>query len=129
MSETTAPAAGKSARPPGARPDAAAVARLLASPRCGARTRSGGPCRAPAVSGKARCRKHGGAAGSGGQAGNRNARKEGFYSAEEKAQRRRIMDFVRACNQVLEEIDRTERAGTSISTAAGPDPGISCPES
>ncbi|HZE11717.1 MAG TPA: HGGxSTG domain-containing protein [Burkholderiales bacterium] len=106
MSETTAAAA---ARPPGARPDAAAVARMLASARCGARTRSGRPCRAPAVSGKARCRKHGAAAGSGGQAGNRNAHKDGFYSAEEKAQRRRIMDFVRECNRVLEEIDRIDK--------------------
>jgi hypothetical protein len=28
------------------------------SPRCGARTRSGNPCRAPAIHGKARCRMH-----------------------------------------------------------------------
>ena len=112
MSETTAAAAGKSPRPPdrplGARPDAAAVARMLASPRCGARTRSGAPCRAPAVAGKARCRKHGAAAGSGGQAGNRNARKDGFYSAAEKARRRRIMDFVRECNRVLDEFDKVD---------------------
>jgi hypothetical protein len=76
------------------------------SPRCGARTRSGAACRAPAVKGKARCRRHGGGAGSGGQAGNRNARKDGYYSAAEKAQRRRFMDFVRECNRVLAEIDR-----------------------
>ncbi len=69
------------------------------------------PCRAPAVAGKARCRKHGGAAGSGGQPGNQNARKDGYYSAEEKAQRRRIMDFVRECNRVSEEIDRINRKG------------------
>jgi hypothetical protein len=61
------------------------------------------------VAGKARCRKHGGTAGSGGQAGNRNARKDGFYSAEEKAQRRRIMDFARECNRVLEEIGTIEK--------------------
>jgi hypothetical protein len=30
------------------------------APRCGARTRSGNPCRAPAIRGKARCRMHGG---------------------------------------------------------------------
>jgi hypothetical protein len=108
MSAPTAAAAGKPRRPAGARPDAAAVARMHDSPRCGARTRSGGPCRAPAVAGKTRCRKHGGGAGSGGQAGNRNAWKDGFYSGEEKARRRRIMDFVRECNRVLEEIDGTE---------------------
>ena len=28
--------------------------------RCGARARSGNPCRAPAIRGKARCRMHGG---------------------------------------------------------------------
>ena len=48
--------------------------------RCGARTRSGGPCRSPAVSGKARCRMHGGK-GSGAPRANRNARKHGAYSA------------------------------------------------
>jgi hypothetical protein len=118
-----------SPRRKGARPDAAAIARMLASRRCGALTRAGGLCRAPAVKDKRRCRKHGGAAGVGAPKGNRNARKHGLYAAEERAEQRRIMDFVRACNQVLEEIDRTERAGTSISTAAVPDPGISGPES
>ena len=32
--------------------------------QCGARTRSGAPCRAAKVAGKNRCRMHGGAAGS-----------------------------------------------------------------
>jgi len=99
-----------SERPVGATPDAAAVARMLASPRCGARTRNGAPCRAPAVAGKARCRKHGGATRSGGQPGNRSAWKDGFYSAPEKAERRRIMDFVRECNRVLEEIDKADES-------------------
>ena len=31
------------------------------SPRCGAKTRSGMPCKSPAVKGKKRCRMHGGA--------------------------------------------------------------------
>jgi hypothetical protein len=39
--------------------------------RCGARTKSGKPCRSPATK-KARCRLHGGASGSGGPAGKRN---------------------------------------------------------
>jgi hypothetical protein len=39
--------------------------------RCGARTRSGKPCRSPATT-KGRCRLHGGASGSGGPAGVRN---------------------------------------------------------
>ena len=40
--------------------------------RCGAKTRAGHPCRQAAVSGRARCRMHGGAKGSGGPRGNRN---------------------------------------------------------
>jgi hypothetical protein len=38
---------------------------MLASLRCGAKARSGGACRPPAVSGKKRCRMHDGAQGSG----------------------------------------------------------------
>ena len=34
----------------------------LSSPRCGAKTRTGKPCRSPAVQGRSRCRMHGGAA-------------------------------------------------------------------
>lgn len=95
----------QSPRPRGARPDAAAIARMLGSRRCGAVTRSGDLCRAPAVKDKLRCRKHGGAAGSGAPKGNRNARKHGLYSAAELAERRRIMDFVRQCNRVLDAVD------------------------
>ena len=39
--------------------------------QCGARTRSGKPCRSPATK-KGRCRLHGGARGSGGPPGKRN---------------------------------------------------------
>jgi hypothetical protein len=92
-------------RPKGAQPDAAAITRMLGSRRCGALTRSGDLCRAPAVKDKLRCRKHGAAAGSGAPKGNRNARKHGLYSAAELAERRRIMDFVRQCNRVLETVD------------------------
>src|SRR5216683_2029550 len=48
---------------------------MLASPRCGAKIRSGGSCRSPAVRGKRRCRMHGGAPGSGAPRGNQNARR------------------------------------------------------
>jgi hypothetical protein len=47
---------------------------MLASQRCGAKIRSGGACRSPAVRGRKRCRMHGGAPGSGPPRGNRNAR-------------------------------------------------------
>src|SRR5215469_11298209 len=39
--------------------------------QCGARTKSGKPCRSPATT-KGRCRLHGGASGSGGPPGKRN---------------------------------------------------------
>jgi glucans biosynthesis protein len=109
MSGAESGTSGKRERPAGATPDAAAVGRMLGSPRCGARTRSGGPCRAPAVAGRARCRKHGGAAGSGGQPGNRNGLKDGYYSGEEKARRLQIMDFVRECNRVLKALDGIDK--------------------
>ena len=60
--------------------------------RCGAQTRRGTPCQAPAVRGKARCRMHGGARGSGAPVGNQNALKHGLYTAESKA----FSAFVRA---------------------------------
>jgi hypothetical protein len=44
---------------------------LQTAPRCGARTRSGKPCRCPATK-KGRCRLHGGAPGSGAPPGERN---------------------------------------------------------
>jgi len=84
---------------------------MLGSRRCGALTRSGGLCRAPAVKDKLRCRKHGGADNVGAPKGNRNARKRGLYAAAERAEHRRIMDFVRDCNRVLEEIDKLCRNG------------------
>ena len=57
---------------------------FLQSPRCGARTRQGAPCRAPAVNNKRRCRMHGGANGSGAPIGSQNALKHGFNTKEIK---------------------------------------------
>jgi uncharacterized protein YjcR len=58
------------------------VAAMLASLRCGAKTRSGAPCKSPAVHGKRRCRMHGGAPGSGAPRNNKNAMTHGAYSRE-----------------------------------------------
>ncbi len=77
---------------------------MLASPRCGARTRSGGSCRAPAVRGKKRCRMHGGAAGSGAPRKNRNARKHGRFTGEAIAERRWIQDLLGEARKLLEEM-------------------------
>lgn len=68
---------------------------MLNSRRCGARTRSGAPCRAPAVSGKARCRMHGGAAGSGAPKRNANAVTHGNFTREARAERKLIRGLVR----------------------------------
>src|SRR5580704_2916767 len=63
---------------------------MRVSQRCGAKTRRGSPCRAPAVAGKRRCRMHGGAAGSGAPVGNRNAFKHGRYTREAIAEQEAI---------------------------------------
>jgi hypothetical protein len=77
---------------------------MTGSPRCGARTRAGTPCRAPAVAGKRRCRMHGGAKGSGAPRGNRNAFKHGLYTREAIAERRVVRRPVRDARQFLTEI-------------------------
>lgn len=66
------------------------TAAMLASPRCGAGTRGGTACRAPAVHGKTRCRMHGGARRCGAPPGNRNARKHGLFTRQRIAERRAI---------------------------------------
>lgn len=77
---------------------------MRASPRCGAKTRDGTPCEAPAMSGKKRCRMHGGAPGSGAPLGNQNARKHGEYSKRAKDEIRRIHELTRRALQMLKEI-------------------------
>jgi hypothetical protein len=67
---------------------------MLDSPRCGAKTRSGTPCKSPAVHGKKRCRMHGGALGSGAPKGNKNALKDGRYTKEAIQRRRSLRQFV-----------------------------------
>jgi glucans biosynthesis protein len=74
--------------------------------RCGARTRSGNPCRSPAVRGKRRCRMHGGAAGSGAPMGNKNALRHGHYSAEAIAQRRELAELIRQSRATLAELGK-----------------------
>lgn len=77
---------------------------MLASLRCGARTRKGTPCRSPAVAGKARCRMHGGAKGSGAPLGNRNALKHGMYTGEAQEMRRHIRELTRKTNEIIEDL-------------------------
>jgi len=75
---------------------------MLASPRCGAKTRTGSTCRAPAVSGRKRCRMHGGAKGSGAPKANQNARKHGLFSGDAIAERRQIRMLLGEARKLLE---------------------------
>jgi hypothetical protein len=77
---------------------------MLASQRCGAKTRSGGSCRSPAVRGRMRCRMHGGAPGSGAPRANRNARKHGLFTGDAIAERRQIRTLLGDARKLLEEM-------------------------
>jgi hypothetical protein len=77
---------------------------MLSSLRCGAKTRSGGSCRSPAVQGKKRCRMHGGAAGSGAPRGNKNAQKHGRYTRDTIAERRRVRELIRQARTLMLKI-------------------------
>jgi uncharacterized protein YjcR len=75
---------------------------MLASPRCAAKTRCGGACRSPAVSGKRRCRMHGDAPGSGAPKANQNARKHGLFTRDAFAERRQIQTLLGEARKLLE---------------------------
>ena len=77
---------------------------MLSSQRCGARTRSGKPCKSPAVSGKKRCRMHGGAPGSGAPRGNKNALKHGLYTRDAIEQRRQTRDLLRQSRMLIAKL-------------------------
>jgi uncharacterized protein YjcR len=80
------------------------VGPMLSSRRCGAKTRSGWPCKAPAVAGKQRCRMHGGAPGSGAPRGNQNARTHGLYTREAVAERRGVTELLRQSRELMAKI-------------------------
>lgn len=69
--------------------------------RCGARTRSGLPCRQAAVSGRKRCRMHGGAQGSGAQKGNKNRLVHGHYTAAAIERRRLLNTLLRNARDLI----------------------------
>jgi hypothetical protein len=75
--------------------------RLRQARRCGARTRSGSTCRSPAVSGKTRCRMHGGATGSGGPLGERNGNyRHGRYTKDNEMRTRSVRKLVREVKEL-----------------------------
>lgn len=76
---------------------------------CGAKTRASRPCRMPPVTGKTRCRMHGGTKpGSkktgGAPKGNRNAFVHGYYSAAARAERKRLADQLRWLKKEMREL-------------------------
>ncbi|HAU0708814.1 TPA: hypothetical protein JBH02_13585 [Legionella pneumophila] len=75
--------------------------------RCGAKTKGnhGQPCRCPAVRGKARCRVHGGARGSGAPRYNLNALKHGEATGEAKAFREEIRQAIQRSKKFLQNIE------------------------
>jgi hypothetical protein len=75
---------------------------MLASPRCRAKTRCGGPCRLQVVHGKKRCRMHGGAPGSGARRANQNARTHGLFTRDAITERRRIQALLGEARKLLE---------------------------
>ncbi|MDB5583932.1 MAG: hypothetical protein JWR80_9108 [Bradyrhizobium sp.] len=77
---------------------------MLASPRCGAKTRVDGSCRSPTVRGKRRCRMHGGAPGAGAPSGNRNARRHGLFAGEAIAERKEIQALLDEARKLLREM-------------------------
>ena len=77
---------------------------MQASPRCGARTRDGNACRAPALDGKTRCRMHGGARRSGAPKGNQNARTHGLFTASAKIERDHVRVLLDETSRTLQEL-------------------------
>jgi hypothetical protein len=75
---------------------------MKAAARCGAKTRGGTLCAAPAVVGNVRCRMHGGK-GSGAPKGNQNALKHGHYTHEEKELRREMAELLRESRKLIEK--------------------------
>ena len=76
---------------------------MRSSLRCGAKTRRGTPCQAPAVSGKKRCRMHGGASGSGAPIGNQNALTHGMYTRASLEFGKHVRDLLKEGKDLIEK--------------------------
>ena len=67
--------------------------------KCGAKTRSGGSCRNPAMK-NGRCRLHGGKS-TGAPKGNKNAFKHGRYSREAIEARKLVHELIKMSRQMI----------------------------
>ena len=84
------------------------LSNLAKAQRCGARTRTGQPCKQAAVRGRARCRMYGGARGSGGPRGERNGNfKQGLWTGEAVATRRAMRAKIREIKALLQTSRRS----------------------
>jgi hypothetical protein len=73
---------------------------LRTAPRCGAKTRRGRACMSPAVKGRARCRMHGGAKGSGAPCGEGHGHyRHGFWAKDQTAARRAAASLLKHARQ------------------------------
>jgi hypothetical protein len=77
---------------------------MLASLRCGARTRLNGSCRSPAVRGKKRCRMHGGAPVSGAPKQNKNAFKHGLFTKDAIEERKQVQALIGQTRKLLQDL-------------------------
>ena len=73
------------------------------APRCGAHTRQGTACQAPACRGRRRCRKHGGT-NPGAPRGNQHALKHGRYTAQAITERREARQLCQALRALIGEL-------------------------
>ena len=71
--------------------------------KCLAKTRRKTLCQTPPVTGKKRCRMHGGAKGSGAPKGSKNAFKHGRYSAEAIQKRLETSQLIRYFKEMKKE--------------------------
>jgi hypothetical protein len=95
---------------------------LRGARRCGAKTRSGKPCRSPAVGGRPRCRMHGCGRGSGGPCGERNGNfKHGRYTQETKELRKMVRQMTREAETNLATALSTLGVKKKRSTRRRPD--------
>jgi hypothetical protein len=71
---------------------------------CGAKTRTGHPCRTPPVTGRKRCRMHGGT-NNGAPKGNTKAHKHGYYSKANVAARSETHKMIREYRKLCKGLD------------------------
>lgn len=84
---------------------------MTAEAYCNAQTVLG-PCLAQPVEGKTRCFRHGGAPRSGAPKGSQNAYKHGYYTREDKDERRELNRRIRELNEskkALKDLMRKQR--------------------